>query len=105
MRNTLLDTVATSLAIITLVLLLPLRRFSRLPGTAVAVAVAARTTSRASIAAARASNMPGMGIAAAGTMAAVTMAAVDITAAADTMVAAIKATTIKATTIKAADRG
>jgi hypothetical protein len=60
-----------------------------------AAAVAVHTTSGASIAAARASNMPGMGI-----VAAVTMAVADITAVEDTMAAAIRATTIKA-----ADRG
>ena len=77
---------------------MPLRPFSRLPGTA---AVAAHTMSRASIAAAaRRSNMPGIGMAAA---AAITGA--DIIAAEDTMAAAIKATTIKVTTIKAADQG
>jgi hypothetical protein len=72
---------------------LPLPRFSRLPGTA-----AAHTRSRPSIAAAaaRTSNMPGIGMA---VVAAITVVE-DITAVEDTMMAAIKATTIKA-----ADRG
>ena len=76
---------------------MPLPRFSRLLGMAAAVAVAAHTTSRASIAAGvRACNMLGIEMAAA----AITVAAA-ITAVGDTLAAA----TIKATIIKAADRG
>jgi hypothetical protein len=89
MRNTLFQTVATS------VFLLPLPRFSRLPGTA--AAVAAHTTSRASIAAAaRASNMLGIEMAA---------AAITVAVAAITVEEITAGATIKATTIKAADRG
>src|ERR1700734_3888660 len=83
------------------VFLLPLRPFSRVPGTA---AEAAHTTSRASTAAAvRTFNMPGIGMvaAAATTVVADITERADTIAVADTMVAAIKATT----TIKAADRG
>jgi hypothetical protein len=78
------------------VFLLPLPRFSRLPGMAAAVAVAAHITSRTSIAAAaRASNMLGIEMAAAITVAVAAITVEEITAGA----------TIKATTIKAADRG